>query len=55
MVITGALVAQAVHWIWNAYPATDEVFGISLLFVGWQALVMLAIALSAPTALRGSH
>lgn len=55
VVVTGALVGQAVHWIWNAYPTTDEVVGVSLLFVGWQTLVMLAIALSAPTALRGSH
>ncbi len=55
IVVTGALVAQAVQWVWDAYPAMDEVVEISLLFVGWQALVMLAIALSAPMVLRGSH
>lgn len=52
---TGALVAQAVQWVWDAYPAMDEVVEVSLLFVGWQALVMLAIALTAPMALRERH
>ncbi len=52
---TGALVAQAVQWGWDAYPAMDEAVEVSVLFVGWQALVMLAIALSAPSAWRGSH
>ena len=52
---TGAVVAQAVQWWWDAYPAMDEVVEVSVLFVGWQALVMLAIALSTPSTLRGSH
>lgn len=55
IVVTGALVAQAVQLLWDAYPGMDEVFEVSLLFVGWQGLVMLAIALSAPMRLRGSH
>ena len=55
IVTTGALVAQAVQWIWDAWPGMDEVVEVSLLFVGWQALVMLAIALTAPTGLRESH
>lgn len=52
---TGALVAQAVQWWWDAYPAMDEVIEVSVLFVGWQALVMLAIALTMPMALREHH
>lgn len=52
IVATGALVAQAVQWLWDTYPTMDEVVEVSVLFVGWQALVMLAIALSVPTALR---
>ena len=55
IVLTGALVAQAVQWLWDTFPAMDEVIEISVLFVGWQALVMLAIALCAPLVLRGSH
>lgn len=55
VVITGALVAQGVQWIWDAYPDMDEALQVSLLFVGWQALVMLAIALTAPPALRTGH
>ena len=55
VVATGALVAQAVQWIWDAFPGMDETLEVSLLFVGWQALVMLAIALTAPPALRAGH
>ena len=55
IVMTGALVAQAVQWLWDAYPTMDEVVEVSVLFVGWQALVMLAIALTAPTPVGGSH
>lgn len=52
---TGALVAQAVRWWWDAYPALNENIEISVLFVGWQALVMLAIGITAPATLRGRH
>lgn len=55
IVATGAVVAQAVQWWWDAYPVMDEVVEVSVLFVGWQALVMLAIALGRPSDWRGSH
>lgn len=55
MVVTGALVAQTVQWIWDAFPGMDEALEVSLLFVGWQALVMLAIALTATNVLRAGH
>lgn len=45
---TGALVAQAVRWWWDTYPAFNENIEIAVLFVGWQALVMLAIGLTMP-------
>ena len=55
VVATGALVAQAVRWWWDAYPAVNDELEISVLFVGWQALVMLAIGLTTPASLRERH
>jgi hypothetical protein len=54
IVATGALVAQAVQWMWDAWPHMDEALEASLLFIVWQALVMLSIALGVPPALRAS-
>ena len=52
---TGALVAQAVRWWWDAYPASNEALEICVLFVAWQTLVMLAIGLTTPATLREPH
>lgn len=46
--LTGAFGAQCVQWMWNASPGMDERLQVSLLFVGWQALVMMVIALTGP-------
>ncbi len=46
--LTGALAAQCVQWLWNVSPDMDERLQVRLLFVGWQALVMIVIALTRP-------
>jgi hypothetical protein len=52
---TGAFVAQAVRWWWDAYPTLNDELEISVLFVGWQALVMLAIGLTTSAIMRARH